>query len=91
MSINECRVRVEIFAFHLYQIGLVSPVEALNVILNLRDHFVPVVLLSHIWLPTTELLILSGLGQDGGIMHHFLWDATYVDAGSSEAPFGTGW
>lgn len=91
VRIYKCRVRVVIFALELYQISLVSPVESLDVILNVFDHFLPVVLLGHVWGPSTKLLVLSCLSQGGGIMHHFLWDATNVYACSTEAPLGTSW
>ena len=74
------------------QVGLVAVVEGGNVILDLRNHLVPVVLFLF-GSPAEPLSGLDVLAVDARLMHELLWNATHVDAGTTEPPFASerGW
>ena len=86
MLIQERGIGVVVLHLHFEQVCLVAPVQALDVLLHCFLEFFPLELLLLIDFPALQDHVFSAFGQDGGVVHHLLGDAAYVDAGASKAP-----
>ena len=77
---------VEISHTSLAQLYTVAEVKTLDVVLNVLAQSGPVVLAGIQVGPTVALGVLGGVTQNCCVVHHFLRNATYVDAGATETP-----
>jgi len=91
MSVFEAGIHIKVFDFQFEEIRFISPVETLNMHLNLIDHLFPVMWCLFIDSKTSEFLVVLRFSKHGCIVHHLFRDASHINAGSTDAPFCSNW
>ena len=89
MSVHEAGILVEILALDFDKISFETPIQALDMLLNVINHRLPLGLLLVTDVPALMLHIVACLGQDARIVHHFLGDAANIDACADQTPLHT--
>jgi len=87
VRVNKACIGVEVLALCLDQVSFKAPVQGLDMRLNVLHHRGPVGLFGGIDVPALSSHITATFCKDARVVHHFLGDASNVDAGASNAPF----